>query len=188
MINIKDDFLDDDTYNVVCHMLINNKFQEIDFGDKKFWVQYSDPDFDNIVLRRLSAIDGVPRESLLAFFRVATEEFDTDWRIHSDSKVGDIRPERALVLYLSPSTMEGLHGTAFWKHKELGYEMPLHISNEESDKILMSEANELSNWDLHSVVGYRPNRAVMYPSNYFHSKYPNVGWKEGRMVYVMFYR
>lgn len=188
MINIKDNFLDDDTYDIVCYMLAKNKFQQVELGDKKFWVQYSDLEFDNIVLRNLSAIDGVPRESLLAFFRVATEEVDTDWRIHADAKVGDIRPTRALVLYLSPSTMEGLHGTAFWKHKKLGYEMPNYISNEESDIMLMEEANDLSNWELHSVVGYRPNRAVMYPSNYFHSKYPNVGWKEGRMVYVMFYR
>lgn len=188
MINIKDDFLHKDTYDIVCHMLANNKFQQVELGDKKFWVQYSDSEFDNIVLRRLSAIDGLPRESLLAFFRVATDELDTDWRIHADAKVGDIRPTRALVLYLSESTMEGLHGTAFWKHKKLGYEMPLDISNEESDRMLMQEANDLSNWDLHSVVGYKPNRAVMYPSNYFHSKYPNVGWKEGRMVYVMFYR
>jgi hypothetical protein len=188
MINIKDNFLDDDTYEVVCHMLANNKFREVEVGDKKFWVQYSDPDFDNLILRKLSAIDGVPRESLLAFFRVATEEFDTDWRIHADSKVGDIRPERALVLYISESSMEGLHGTAFWKHKKLGYEMPHYTSKEESDRMLIEEANDLSNWELHSVVGYRPNRAVMYPSNYFHSKYPNLGWKEGRMVYVMFYR
>ena len=188
MINIKDDFLQKDTYDIVCHMLANNKFQQVELGDKKFWVQYSDSEFDNIVLRNLSAIDGLPRESLLAFFRVATDELDTDWRIHADAKVGDIRPTRALVLYLSPSTMEGLHGTAFWKHKNLGYEMPPYISNEESDRMLMQEANDLSNWELHSVVGYRPNRAVMYPSNYFHSKYPNVGWKEGRMVYVMFYR
>ena len=62
------------------------------------------------------------------------------------------------------------------------------VSNEEADRFLSEEANNLDNWDLHSVVGYRPNRALMYPSNYFHSKYPNTGWKEGRMVYVMFYR
>jgi hypothetical protein len=188
MINIKDNFLNKDTYEIVCHMLANNKFQQIELGEKKFWVQYSDRDFDNIVLRNLSAIDGKPRESLLAFFRVATDELDTDWRIHADSRVADIIPERALVLYLSESTMEGLHGTAFWKHKKLGYQMPHYTPKEESDRMLMQEANDLSNWELHSVVGYKPNRAVMYPSNYFHSKYPNVGWKEGRMVYVMFYK
>lgn len=188
MINIKDDFLDEYLYSQVYYKLVSNQFSEVEVGDKKFWVQYSDPNFDNLILRKLSAIDGKPRESLLAFFRVATEDFDTDWRIHADSKVGDIRPERALVLYISESSMQGLHGTAFWKHKKLGYQMPIDIPNQESDRMLMQEANDLSNWELHSVVGYKPNRAVMYPSNYFHSKYPNVGWKEGRMVYVMFYR
>lgn len=188
MINIEDNFLDETTYRNVYYKLLYNDFKEVEVGDKKFWVQYSDADFDNLILRKLSAIDGVPRESLLAFFRVATEEVDTDWRIHADSKVGDIRPERALVLYISESTMEGLHGTAFWKHKKLGYRMPFNISNEESDRMLIEEANDLSHWDLHSVVGYKQNRAVMYPSNYFHSKYPNKGWVGGRMVYVMFYR
>ena len=32
------------------------------------------------------------------------------------------------------------------------------------------------------------NRLISYPSSYFHSKYPNVSWKEGRKVYVMFYK
>lgn len=188
MINIVDDFLEEDIYNYVYNSLTSNQFQEVEVGDKRFWVQYSNEEFDRYILGKLSAIDGVQRECLLGFFRVATEEFDTDWRIHADSKVGDIRPERALVLYISPSTKEGLHGTAFWKHNEVGYEMPLDVSNEEADRFLAEEANNLDNWDLHSVVGYRPNRALMYPSNYFHSKYPNTGWKEGRMVYVMFYR
>lgn len=188
MINIVDDFLEEGVYDSIYKLLLVNDFRAVKVGDKDFWVQYSNEVFDKYVLEKLSAIDGVKRESLLAFFRVATEEFDTDWRIHADSKVGDIRPERALVLYISSSTKEGLHGTAFWKHKKVGYEMPLNVSNEEADRFLLEEANSLDNWELHSVVGYRPNRAVMYPSNYFHSKYPNTGWKEGRMVYVMFYR
>jgi len=188
MINIVDNFLDEDIYNYVYNMLASNQFQAVEVGDKKFWVQYSNKEFDDFIIDKLSDIDKTKRESLLAFFRVATEDLDTDWRIHADSKVGDIRPERALVLYISESTKEGLHGTAFWKHKEVGYEMPIDVSNEESDRFLSEEANNVDNWELHSVIGYKPNRALMYPSNYFHSKYPNTGWKEGRMVYVMFYR
>jgi hypothetical protein len=188
MINILDNFLDSSLYHSVYGSLKNNEFVRVEVGDNPFWVQYSNEDFDDLIIKKISAIDGVQRESLLAFFRVATDEFDTDWRIHADSKAGDIRPERALVLYISPSTKEGLHGTAFWKHKDVGYEMPLDVSNEEADRFLLEEANNLDSWDLHSVIGYRPNRAIMYPSNYFHSKYPNTGWKEGRMVYVMFYR
>lgn len=188
MINIVDNFLESNVYDSVYDSLKNNYFQEVEVGDKKFWVQYSNENFNKYVVEKLSAIDGVQRECLLGFFRVATEEVDTDWRIHADSKVGDIDPERALVLYISPSTKEGLHGTAFWKHKEVGYEMPLDVSSKEADRFLLEEANNIDNWELHSVVGYRPNRALMYPPNYFHSKYPNVGWKEGRMVYVMFYK
>jgi hypothetical protein len=45
----------------------------------------------------------------------------------------------------------------------------------------------LDKWSLNSVVGYKPNRLVSYPCNYFHSKYPNKSWKEGRVVFVMFY-
>lgn len=188
MINILDDFLEEEIYNSVYSSLLKNEFQAVEVGDKKFWVQYSNKEFDEFILKKISAIDGTSRECLLGFFRVATEELDVDWRIHADSKIGDIRPERALVLYISPSTKEGLHGTAFWKHKEVGYEMPIDVSNDEADRFLLEEANDLNNWELHSVIGYKPNRALMYPSNYFHSKYPNKGWVGGRMVYVMFYR
>jgi hypothetical protein len=188
MINIVDNFLEEEIYESVYQHLSDNEFVRVEVGDKPFWVQYTNEEFDNLVLDKLSQIDGIKRECLLGFFRVATEELDTDWRIHADSKVGDIRPERALVLYISESTKEGLHGTAFWKHNEIGYEMPLNTSDEEANRFLSEEANDLDNWELHSVIGYKPNRALMYPSNYFHSKYPNTGWKEGRMVYVMFYR
>jgi hypothetical protein len=54
--------------------------------------------------------------------------------------------------------------------------------------VLAEDSNKLYKWDLHSVVGYKENRGLMYPCNYFHSKYPNIGWPEGRMVYVMFYK
>jgi hypothetical protein len=188
MINIIDDFLDQDTYDATYERLLRNLFTEIKVGDKYFCVQFSYASFDNMILQKLSAIDGVERECLLGFFRIATEDLDTDWRIHSDSNVGDIRPERAIVLYISPSTKKELHGTAFWKHKDKGYKMPEGTIDEDADKFLLEEANSLDNWELDSVVGYKPNRALMYPCNYFHSKYPNTGWKEGRMVYVMFYR
>jgi len=100
---------------------------------------------------------------LLEFLRAANEQIETGRRIHAVSKEADIRTERALVLYLSPSTKKGIHGKAFWKHKKLGYNIPEDISNEEFDRMLRDEANDLENWDLHTVIGYRPNRALMYP-------------------------
>jgi len=188
MINVIDNFLDDNTYKATYDKLSSNEFKEVPAGDKSFWVQFSTPEFDRLVLDKISRAEGVKRRNIFSFFRVATDKVDTDWRIHSDAIINGERPERALVLYLSPSTMEGLHGTAFWKHKELGDCLPENVSFEEYDKVLLNESNNIEKWDLHSVIGYKINRAVCYPCNYFHSKYPNIGWTEGRMVYVMFYK
>ena len=61
----------------------------------------------------------------------------------------------------------------------------LNIQGEQPDR---AEAENLDMWTLDSVVGYGENRAISYPASYFHSKYPNVSWKEGRQVFVMFYK
>jgi hypothetical protein len=53
--------------------------------------------------------------------------------------------------------------------------------------MLSEESNDLSRWELNTVIGHRENRLISYPSSYFHSKYPNKGWEEGRIVFVMFY-
>jgi hypothetical protein len=188
MINVTDNFLSQDVYDYVYGTLLENEFNGVSVRDGHFWVQNSWVDFDRIVLDKINKIERSNRRNILSFFRLATNELDTDWRIHSDAIIDGERPERALVLYLSPSTMEGLHGTAFWKHKELGDCLPSNISSEDYDNILANEANNIDKWDLGSVIGYKVNRVVSYPCNYFHSKYPNLGWSEGRMVYVMFYK
>jgi hypothetical protein len=188
MINVIDNFLEKDIYEPLYKKLSSNQFKEIPAGDKSFWVQFSTPEFDALVLNKISTLEGVKRKNIFSFFRVATDKVDTDWRIHSDAIINGERPERALVLYLSPSHMTGLHGTAFWEHKELGESLPEDVSFEDYDKVLLGDSNNIDKWDLRSVIGYRINRAVMYPCNYFHSKYPNEGWAEGRMVYVMFYK
>jgi hypothetical protein len=54
--------------------------------------------------------------------------------------------------------------------------------------IIKQDSENLEMWRLVSVSGYEQNRIVSYPSNYFHSKYPNKSWKEGRQVYVIFYK
>lgn len=188
MINVIDNFFDEPVYQEIYKELIENEFVEVDTGSKSFWIQNSNHELDQFIIDKISALEGVQRKNILSFFRVATDEVDTDWRIHSDAVINGERPERALVLYLSPSSMQGLHGTAFWKHKELGYCLPEDVSFEEYDRVLESDSNNLEKWDLHSVIGYKVNRAVCYPGNYFHSKYPNIGWEEGRIVYVMFYK
>jgi len=188
MINIIDNFLDNNVYESVYKKLSSNEFKEVQAGDKSFWVQFSDPAFDELVLNKISDIEGVQRRNIFSFFRVATDKVDTDWGIHSDAIINGERPERALVLYLSPSNMSTMHGTAFWNHRQFGDSLPSDVSFEEYDKVLLDDANDDSKWTCQSIIGYKVNRGLMYPCNYFHSKYPNKGWPEGRMVYVMFYK
>ena len=53
--------------------------------------------------------------------------------------------------------------------------------------MLKQDANDKSKWKLKSVVGYKENRLLSYPCNYFHSKYPNK-FTGSRRVLVMFYK
>lgn len=188
MINVIDNFLSDEKYKEVYKKLKSAQFKDVDAGDRKFWVQFSNPEFDNWVINAISLIERADRRNILSFFRIATDKLDTNWDIHSDAIINGERPERALVLYLSPSSISGLHGTAFWKHKDIGDCLSSSVTNEMYDKVLSRDSNDIDKWELQSVIGYKENRLVSYPCNYFHSKYPNFGWAEGRIVYVMFYK
>ena len=58
---------------------------------------------------------------------------------------------------------------------------------EEFNRLLKEEANDKSKWNLKSIIGFKPNRLISYPCEYFHSKYPNE-FKGSRVVFVMFYK
>ena len=187
MIYFLDNFLDQDMLQVTQNYL-NEPFQKVISGGKDFYVLDSNEDFDKYILSLLEYHEGVELENILSFFRVATDELDTNWRIHSDLNIKGQRPDRAIVLYLSPRELEELHGTAFWEHDIYGSQLPAKTTDEEYDQMLEKDAEMLDKWRLSSVVGYEENRVVSYPSSYFHSKYPNKGWPEGRKVFVMFYK
>ena len=56
---------------------------------------------------------------------------------------------------------------------------------ENFNKLLLKDANNLDVWKLKSVIGYKRNRLLSYPANYFHSKYPNKSWQSGRKILVI---
>ena len=125
-------------------------------------------------------------ENILCFFRQAKKGQDNDWRIHNDTIIQGQQPEKALVLYISEEIKDKLNGTAFWSHKELGDTYPGGSVND-FNKLLTADSNDISKWDLKSVIGHKQNRLISYPCNYFHSKYPNE-FTENREVLVMFYK
>ena len=188
MIYTKDNFIDKDLFNIACNYLKKGEFKKHKAGEKNFYIQESPPSFNNYVLGKLGIIEGRPLENILSFFRVSTNELDNTWRIHSDLNINGQRPDRAAVLYMSPRELEDLHGTAFWEHEVYGKDLPSHISDDDYDNLIRVDSENLDMWRLVSVSGYEQNRLISYPANYFHSKYPNKSWKEGRQVYVIFYK
>lgn len=188
MIYLIDNFLNNDLFEKTTHYLNTNSYTEHKTPGKTFWVQEAKQEFINTVLNTLALKEKCELENILAFFRVSTDTIDAEWRIHSDGIINGQKPERAIVLYLSPKRMKELHGTAFWDHKEYGKKQPDNISDEEFDALLLKESGDLAKWNLNTVLGYEQNRLISYPADYFHSKYPDKAWEEGRQVFVMFYK
>jgi len=189
MIYLIDDFLDSTFLQITQNYLNESKFTEVEMGgDRQCYVIPSNSDFDDYILSRLEVMEQRELKNILSFFREATDTLDTQWNIHSDLNIEGQRPDRALVLYLSPRKRNDLHGTAFWEHEVYGRELPVDVSDAEYDRMLEVDSEKLEKWKLSTVLGYEENRLISYPSSYFHSKYPNVAWPQGRKIYVMFYK
>ena len=156
MIYIIDEFLRDNILNKLNNYLVN--FKEFDAGDKKFWIMNSTQDFDSWMVNKISEIENKKINNILSFFRIATNELDTDWRIHCDSIINGQQPTRAIVLYLSDPGLEELNGTALWEHKDYGYSLDnSELTSKKYDDLLLNHSNVLDNWKLNTVVGYRKN-------------------------------
>ena len=188
MIYFIDDFLPQYILDETIKDLSSQDYEEIKYPTKSFYVQRPTQPFLKYVVESLEALENNKIEPILGFFRVSNDLLDTEWRIHSDLNIDGQKPDRALVLYISPREVNDLHGTALWRHKVYGRCLPKNTTNEEYDRMINNESENLDMWTLNSVIGYEQNRAISYPANYFHSKYPNKSWKSGREVFVMFYK
>ena len=143
MIYCIDNFLSNDLLKETQDHLNNNEYSEVKTPGKSFWTQNASEEFVKKILRELSVKEGKDLECILSFFRVSNEEVDTEWRIHSDLKIAGQKPDRAIVLYLSPKEMEELHGTAFWEHKVYGKSLPDNTTDEEYDRMIESESENV---------------------------------------------
>ncbi len=183
MIYIQDNFLPSKLYKELVNYC--DEFNEVKFPDKSFWVKQLPEEFKNYIIDRLEKIEGKKINNILAFAREAKQNQDNSWRIHNDTIIEGQQPSRAVVLYIESNYNE-LNGTAFWEHENYG-ETYIESNAEEFNRMLLEDANDKSKWKLKSVIGYKPNRLLSYPCNYFHSKYPNK-FKEPRKVLVIFYK
>lgn len=115
-------------------------------------------------------------------YRLNYNEEEPNAAIHSDLGWGT----HALVYYLS----EGPGGTAFWNHKETGAH---RIDN--GDWWLFDKVNKDWNfedrWTQRRLVEMKFNRALIYESALFHSRYPFKAFGDspdtGRLIAVAFF-
>jgi hypothetical protein len=183
LIYVKDNFLPKEVYESLRDY--SEGFEKYPTPGKDFWVKDVPQDLKDYIVAKLENTEGNKIENILCFLREAKEGQDNDWRIHNDTAIMGCKPDRAIVLYIK-SNEKDLHGTAFWEHKDYGYKYK-ESSSLEFDRMLIEEANNINNWKLGSVVGYKDNRLLSYPCEYFHSKYPKE-YNNQRVVLVMFYK
>jgi hypothetical protein len=123
-----------------------------------------------------------PIDMLGMGYRLNFNEEEPNAAIHSDLGWGT----HALVLYLC----EGPGGTAFWRHKETN--MP---AIDPGDTWLFEQVNgdwdDESKWQQERMVELKFNRALIYESRLFHSRYPFKAFGHdgttGRLIAVAFF-
>jgi len=183
MIYLVDNFLPANLYNELVTYC--DEFKEVKTPGKSFWIKEVPKELTDYIVESLENFEGRKINCILSFLREAKEGQDNDWRIHNDTIIEGQQPDRAIVLFLK-SSEDNVHGTAFWEHNDYGYTYSSSDAKE-FNRMLKEDANDRSKWKLNSIIGYRDNRLLSYPSEYFHSKYPNE-YKDQRIVLVMFYK
>lgn len=123
-----------------------------------------------------------PVEMLGMGFRLNYEGEPPNQAIHTDLGWGT----HALVLYLR----DGPSGTAFWKHNKTNTES-INVGQVELLEQIKADWEDESKWRMDEFVGMRANRALIYPSELYHSRYPFKAFgntpETGRLIVVAFF-
>lgn len=125
----------------------------------------------------------------LHYFRLGTKEDSPTTYIHADSGCS----KYAAVWYLTEAPDDVVAGTAFWKHKATGLEQISEQDRAASNLLQMLDADgaDESKWKMVGLCGQKFNRCVVYPTNIFHSRYPQDAWgnnaSNGRIVFTSFF-
>ena len=181
-IQVFDDVYPDTSFKTIKSIADSMKFKTENHGGKDFTIN-KDEIFNSIMH---DGVEQCLRHTVtlhLAFTRLATQDIDTDLRIHSDfTTPGNF----ASVFYVD---VEKWAGTRFYHHEDYGFKLPKDTPSEEADKVLMQDSENLCKFSEDITVKARPNRMLLYQSDLFHSKLPkrttSKPWK--RVVWVGFW-
>jgi hypothetical protein len=187
MIYIVDDFLDKKLLNKLNKSFLFN-FEKIIRPSCTLYAKKAPKEFTQYMESKISILEGKQIESCLCGFRYSDEKKDNHWRIHADLYLDDTQecfPERAGVLYMDKIS-DDLTGTAFWENKKTKKDS-IDLNDINAHNKTLSDAADLSKWNLKSIIGHKKNRFVSYPCSSYHSKYPNITI-DPRVVCVIFYK
>lgn len=130
----------------------------------------------------------------MSFFRQNLDGEMPHSYVHSD----EICADWAGLLYLNTDE-QSRGGTAFWKHKYMGWDrLPtdeevtgMGVSQEEFGEQLTADWKDKALWEMAGFIGMKFNRFIVYPTKMFHSRYPHEGFgkekEDGRLVWVCFF-
>ena len=180
MILVQDNFFTEETFKEIQKYCNDNEFQIVTKGEKEFSVLKTP---ENLI--PLLKIDG--HEMIFSFIRQAHKDFDTEPRIHCDHIIQGKRTSLARVFYISDKDEVSDNGTAFFINNKWGLKAPEDLTDQEFDRLILEDANDLSKWKENSLVGAVPNRMITYNSSYWHSKFPPQIERGRRIVLVAFY-
>ena len=181
MILVQDNFLPKELFGRLQEYCYESDFQVITAGDKEF-LTIPTPDW---IIPQIG-IDN--SRIVLSFIRKAHKDFDTELRVHADNIIMEERVDYAVVLYINDSDSVSKNGTKFWEHTKYGESLPLDISEEEYNYLILNDSNDYSKWNGTDLIYARPNRLLMYNAQNFHSKFPEKIEKGERIVLVAFYK
>ena len=97
-------------------------------------------------------------------------DFERDYGIHVYNIINVMLTSLVSVLYINSEDEVTESGIVTWIQYKYGTDLPINISEQEFDRLLIGDSNELSKWKLNYFVVRRLNRLVIYNSKTFHSK------------------
>lgn len=123
-----------------------------------------------------------PIDMLGMGYRLNYNEEEPNAAIHSDVGWGT----HALVYYIS----KGMSGTAFWTHTKTGTHR-IDLGDEWLLEQINKDWNDEKAWKIRKFVEMRYNRAIIYESALYHSRYPFKAFgtcpQDGRLIVVAFF-
>lgn len=177
---IQDNFLPEEKFKNLQKYCDQNDFRIYEAGDKLFSILKTPSDIIGPLLE-------TGYKLILTFIREAYDGFDNSARIHADGIINNQKCDLAKVLYINNPDYVTPNGTAFWEHHKLGPELPEDVTDEEFNRLLIEDSNNLDLWKQTDFVESKPNRLLTYNANCFHSKWPCNIDKGKRIVLVAFF-